>query len=713
MTPTPLRRYHFHTKAQWDACLFALADRTTDGLRPFAPYGPATLVPTAAGHAPVITPAGEILWRNDAGALYRITPCDSDPVSQPSPYALGHASRIVATLHGLWVANDQPPSLQRFESDTVTGLQTIDLPGARIVDLASDGRDTVFVLIERGPDFAIVSVDRFGSVGAPVVLPGIAAAKAFTFLRNSERFVVLCGERHPRLSWTNSRGEPLVNIGVAGLRPCFGAGALGSDCRSRVILAGSDSAALGGAAHVLTLDADGELISDVALDRLDGPATGVAGGPGELLVTTTRGLLRFKAADAVSEVGSDVHTTLVTPVLFSPDDVSKRRWLRVEATATLPEGCSLEVAAASTASEDVHSHWNAVLTDESIPQGHRINQLLSDPAIRWSPTVFHGSNQPTTETTAPFAAKLFDIADPYLLVAITLTAGAGASLPFLSDVSVLYPGQTLMERLPAIYQDNRLRSTDATNTFLRSIVGVLEATTQNIDTRIASMGSHIHPTTAPSEWLDVIARWLGLPWDDALEIEQKRAIVGKAEDLTRWRGTRAGLEGLLTCVVPGSPAGFRVTDATADVGFAMVGGDGCAGSRLPAMLVGLSRWSPELDARAVLGHLRLPCPGQIDDAVGRLAGSVRVEIAATAAERKAWSPWLPGVMATMVPLTARLQLVWVSRHALRTDRLDGTMTLETDPIAHLGTDAITGVARLPETGSRLSSTGPAMTTTAR
>ena len=83
MTPAPLRRYRFHTRAQFDACLFSLADRTGDGLRPFAPYGPATLIPTKGGHAPVITPAGEILWRNDAGALYRVSPCDGDPESQP------------------------------------------------------------------------------------------------------------------------------------------------------------------------------------------------------------------------------------------------------------------------------------------------------------------------------------------------------------------------------------------------------------------------------------------------------------------------------------------------------------------------------------------------------------------------------------------------------------------------------------------------------
>jgi phage tail-like protein len=713
VTAAPLRRYRFHTKAQWDACLFATTDRTADGLRPFAPYGSATLVPTNGGDVPVVTPAGEILWRNEARALYRVTPCDSDPISQRSPYGLGHAARIVSTLYGLWVASDQPPSLQRFESETLAILQTVDMSGTRIVDIASDGRDTVFVLTERSSDVAIVSVDRFGHLGAPLVLSGIANPKAFTFIKDSKRFAVLWGDRHPRLSWISVRNEALLTVGVAGLRPCFAADVLGGDARSRVILAGVDGDAFGGAAHVLTFDADGDVVSDVTLDPPAGRATGVAGASGELLVTTKRGLLRFKPADAVSDVGGEVRTTVLTPVLFSPDEMSKRRWLRVEATAKLPEGCTLEVNVAATASEDVRARWNAILTGESFQQSHRVNELLSEPAIWRSPMTFHGRDEPVADTAAPFAAKLFDITEPYLLVAITLTAGAGAHLPLLSDVSVLYPGKTLMEHLPAIYQGDSLRSPEGTDTFLRSLVGVLEATTQNIDTRISSMGGYIHPTTAPSAWLDFIARWLGLPWDDGLAIEQKRAIVGRTGDLTRWRGTRAGLEALLSSLMPGTPAPFRVTDATADFGFAMVGGDGCAGSRLPAMLGGGSRWTPELDARAVLGYMRLPCPGQTDDAARPVAGRVGVEIAATAAERKAWSPWLSRLITAMLPLTARLQLVWTTRHALRTNRLDGTMALEADPIARLGTDAITGIARLPETGSRLSSTGPTITTTAR
>jgi hypothetical protein len=161
-----------------------------------------------------------------------------------------------------------------------------------------------------------------------------------------------------------------------------------------------------------------------------------------------------------------------------------------------------------------------------------------------------------------------------------------------------------------------------------------------------------------------------------------------------------------------------VTDATADFGFATIGGDGCPGSALPAMLGGQERsarvpQTVELGVRAVLGFVRLPCAGergdgawQSEDGARRLAGTIRIEVAATGQERKAWEPWLLALITEMVPLTARVELRWVSAQALRSDRLDGTLTLEAPPAPYLGSGAVTGLARLPERGARLSASGP-------
>jgi hypothetical protein len=82
-----------------------------------------------------------------------------------------------------------------------------------------------------------------------------------------------------------------------------------------------------------------------------------------------------------------------------------------------------------------------------------------------------------------------------------------------------------------------------------------------------------------------------------------------------------------------------------------------------------------------------------------------VDIAASGEVRRAWEPWLAALIEEILPLTARLQLRWVSAKALRGERLDGPLVLESAPTPHLGSDAVTGVARLPERGSRITATG--------
>ncbi|MFO1207187.1 MAG: hypothetical protein U1E63_15935 [Burkholderiales bacterium] len=182
--------------------------------------------------------------------------------------------------------------------------------------------------------------------------------------------------------------------------------------------------------------------------------------------------------------------------------------------------------------------------------------------------------------------------------------------------------------------------------------------------------------------------------------------MARAPELARSRGTRAGLEALLGFPPPplllaGTPPRFRITDATADRGFATVGGGTCRGSTLPALLGGRTWWSGELGSSAVLGCMRLPCAGEVDDGVLDLVGRVRVDVAASAEERRAWELLASALIEEMVPVTARVQLRWVSAQALHGARLDGSFVPQGPPAPHLGSDAVTGVARLPERGSRI------------
>jgi phage tail-like protein len=583
------------------------------------------------------------------------------------------------------------------------------LPDVDLIDIAAADRGGLWVLTASDGTPEAHRINPAGGTREVVTLYGPQSTQAFVFLRRSRRFVLLGEDHsgHQRLYWfAETGGVTLFSMPVAPMHLGFAARALGSDSRDRLFLGGCDSDECGHQAAVIVFDADGNVLVVVPIDALDAPVQGIAAAGGDMLVAGSRGLLQYAAADVVPDSASQARCSIITPVLFSADREDGRRWLRVEAASQLPEGTTIEIAVASTDDVAIRDRLKDIADDASKTASDRASRLAGEPEF-WQPIgEFHGSAASAGETHPPFAAKLYPIRDRFLWLAVTLTAAPGARLPRLTALTVLYPGRTLMEHLPAIYQREESRP----DSFLRNLIGVLEATTQGIDARIASMGSLVNPDTAPVPWLDFIARWLGLPWDDALDPAQKRALIHRAADLARQRGTRSGLEALLESLLPGTPRRFRVIDETADFGFAIVGGSSCQGIALPALLGGRTRWAAELDSRAVLGYMRLPCEGQLDDGVYQLAGLLQIEIAAAAAERKAWEPWMPALIAEMVPLNVRVRLRWVTERALRSDRLDGSLTLADEPTGHLGTDAITGLARLPERAARLSSFGIPLTT---
>lgn len=700
--------YRFSSAAQWNACLFVEADpdrlRKSEGFRPFAPYTrPGTLRRSSGAHAPAVTRAREILWRDDRCAIHRLAGCGHEPETSAAPASIAAATRIAPTASGLWVKGDPPESLQRWDEGTLTRLLTVDLPDGCVVDIADGGHGSVLALVERDRCCRSVRVDRAGHEVESIEFEGISGATAFVFLKRSRRFVVLAGEHRKRLHWFSAEGgSARFSLALEAMRPCFNGSVLGSDSLDRVFLAGVDGAHFGGHAFVLIFDADGNRLGELPLDREDAPATGITAGRNSLLVTGPRGLLQFDVSELVPENVAQVQCTLMTPMLYSPDREDGRRWLRIEATAVLPDGSTLEIMWGATDKTAVRDRLTAISTNSAIRASQRVAQLLNDPDLRRSRTHFRGAAGSEAQGPGAFSAPLFDVQERFVWVWVTLTAAPGARLPLLTELAVLYPGRTLMADLPAIYRKEERRP----ESFLRALVGVLETTTQGIDARIGSLGGRVHPSTAEESWLNFIARWLGVPWDDALTLPQKRAIVTRGSDLAKHRGTRAGVEVLLDCLIPGSPRRFRVSDAIADFGFAVLAGETFSGAALPAILRGRTRWSSRLDSSAALGSIRLPCPGQPQDDAWSLAGRIRIDVAAEAAQRTAWEPWLLALILEMVPLAARVELRWLTSQSLYTDRLDGTLTLKPAPPPHLNADTVVGQAHLPEREPRLSEAGP-------
>jgi phage tail-like protein len=707
----PLRKYSFATAAQWQLGLFHLATPGA-GLQPLRPFArKPQRFPSAGGFAPTVLLTREILWRDNTGGIHLLSPHDDsgDPFMAPSPIA--HSSRLIANSCGIWAMGAHPGSLYCYEPGTFTELVSVELTGFRLVDLAYLDCSSVGVLAHNAGGWHILSIDCEGRIVADAPLACLHHPIGCTYLRGSRQLVVLTGGEHPCLFWyTLEGGAPKQTLAVALRYPCC-------EC---FYIAGSDriyvAAASDGQDAVVVLGPDGALADKVPVEAAETPITGLAPAGTSLYLTGARGLLRFSIADQVPSDSGEINCTYLSPAMHSPDPEGSTCWLRTDCRATLPEGCSIEIAAAATSDTEIRDRINKIAVDTHLSPDERIDQILGQENI-WQPrTVFHGDApapkaKPDTET---FSAPLFNITGRFLWIAITLRASSESAFPAVSEFSVSYPGHGLMEYLPALYRFESLggqRNPVRNDGFGRALVGVLEATTQEIDKEIGSLGANIHPDTAPEAWLNYVARWLSLPWDDALNIDQKHALVNHAAELTRLRGTRAGLELLLQCLFPGTPARFRVTDTTADFGFAVLDCD----ASLPAILAGYSRGRAELGSHAVLGRIRLPCPDQPDDPTARWLSKVRVDIAATATEKSAWEPWLRALLSTYLPATVSTVLHWTSLHALRsgTPVLDDSLVFESAPAPHLGSDAVTGLARFPDSKPRLSPTGLPMGTRLR
>ncbi len=695
MRPIASSGYRFELSTHWQTCLLAQATSAGGAIRPLAPFAPpaAPIHRSVGAFAPAAAPTREIAWRDAAGWLHRALPDDELVEVVEAPGAIATSRRLVATAADYWATGRGGHTVEVFDTATLSRRFVVGFGGARVIDLAASGRHgAVAVLVVRDGVVRVVRVDCSGHADAGVVLCGLDDAIGFAAFGPSAGCVVLAADARRLLAFAADGGEARWRVALPTLAPCFAADAIGGDARTRVFVAGRDGAIAGepggGASHVLVFDLDGVRVDDIALPE---PATGLAGSREGAWVTGASGLYRLSESAAVPDSRDEVRAELLTPLLESPDAPDGRRWLRVECRGDLPAGATLEIACVSTDDNAVCQRVLELTGQAARPPSQRVHAFRAMAGLTWRPMFFHGTATAPAVGGVLSAAPLHEVHDRFVWICVSLSAGAGAALPSVAEMAVLYPGRTLMEQLPSIYQRDESRP----GSFLRGLVGVLETTTQDLDARLAGLGSRIHPDTASDMWLDGVARWLGLPWDDALDSVQKRALMARAEAIARGRGTRAGLGELLDAIVAGSTARWRVRDLTVDHGMAIVGGARCDGSVLPALLGGAPRSSARLDVGATLGRLRLSCGGGSEDDAGtRFLGRIQVSVAADAAAAARWAPWLERLLREMLPVGTTLALRWLRAGALDADADDGVVTLQGVPDAHLGRGAAIGVSRL-------------------
>jgi phage tail-like protein len=155
----------------------------------------------------------------------------------------------------------------------------------------------------------------------------------------------------------------------------------------------------------------------------------------------------------------------------------------------------------------------------------------------------------------------------------------------------------LRDGLPAVYREQ-----DFTMRFLEALEEVLDQTVAVMD----SLAAHFEPDLAPPDVLELTTAWLGIRHNQSQDPGELRALVQKATELGRLRGTRAGLELALTLNFPTLP--LRIEDG-GGVRFSSDGG--LPDPRAPSFVVFCDKAIPKAQAASVARVIEAVKPAHV------------------------------------------------------------------------------------------------------
>nr|HEX4317387.1 phage tail protein [Kofleriaceae bacterium] len=150
----------------------------------------------------------------------------------------------------------------------------------------------------------------------------------------------------------------------------------------------------------------------------------------------------------------------------------------------------------------------------------------------------------------------------------------GQMVAAATEVTVWVARRGLIAHLPALY-----RRSDATGANLvRELCWIFEHMFDSVSANIDGAWRFYDPRTAPPDFLPWLAQWTSFALDADWPEERKRALLGRAVDLYRLRGTRRGLALFLLLFTGLEP---RITDGAAPLrGFRIAARDAATGPRI-------------------------------------------------------------------------------------------------------------------------------------
>ncbi len=135
----------------------------------------------------------------------------------------------------------------------------------------------------------------------------------------------------------------------------------------------------------------------------------------------------------------------------------------------------------------------------------------------------------------------------YLWVKIVLSTVDENLSPSINQMKVLYPRESYLRYLPAIYQENPIGQEDpVSRDFLERFLSIFETVFYDLETRIYDIYKYFDPDMIDStDFLNWLASWLNIAVEDEWDDTIKRRFIRNAYMLYKQKGTLSGMEKLI------------------------------------------------------------------------------------------------------------------------------------------------------------------------
>lgn len=645
----PIRSYTFKTSDQWTHCLLTGFTIQSNGslLQDERVGSYAVHVPPAPGET------GVPLTVDAYGQIFRLKSA-TEPIAQ-SP-------RLIVDREWVWWFEAGQSIVRRSDVETLQLDLELDVE-QRVLDIASDGHEGIWILC-GGECPTLVHFDCLGRLRQRYPAPYEAASARQMVSAGTGATLALLTQKAARLVLVDASTGKVSNAQDIGqLAEDWSIRQFVSDARDRIAFWGVRPAEPTPKGLLFLMDSGGNIVDgplDSLFDQPDGAIPPhrqeeirIAVNRQTIWLFTDTGLWRAAPTDGAGARPS--LSSLSTQALYSPVLGMQRGWLRAELSLTLSQGASLDTRVFTTDDSNLVSAAAAIAQDPSVPSSQiqdRVWALFDQSQIQ------RCSIPGPTDAGVPIAIPILEPQNRWAWLRLSLITPPGNDVAPLSQLRVLYPNVTIADYLPSVFLGTQYDPGGV----LRTLAGVLESTSQQFDELIRGAASNLNRLVAPDNWLDYLARWFDLPWDDSLPIESKRRLLGSTGDLLHWRSTRKGLQALLQSLV-GTEATVELTDLTVDHAPVRLGGCGRRGACLPALLPGVSLKAPVLGTKAVVGRA---CLGAAADPLAAIVPTLRIRIASSRKARKGLQDLMLRVLGQYVPAGMNIVVRW--RDASTTDQ---------------------------------------------